>query len=114
MAGNSIRGGGSENKFAAPIAVALAPRSVIEGNVVYECARTAIYFNDQAGSPAQQMHNNALFNTNRETTDTGPVYVYNRLAFLGDNADGPSVVPDVSNHTRNLIMSNFGSNWPLE
>ncbi len=67
--------------------------------------RTAIYYNDVAGSPGQLMRNNVLFNTNRETVDTGPVYVYNRLAFVGDNAGGPSVVPDVSNHTQNLICA---------
>ena len=69
--------------------------------------RTAIYYNDVAGSPGQLMRNNVLFNTNRETVDTGPVYVYNRLAFVGDNAGGPSVVPDVSNHTQNLIRAWF-------
>jgi len=109
IAGNTIRGGGRENKFAAPIALALAPASTVEGNVVYDCSRTAIYFNDQAGSPSQLMRNNVLFNNNRETTDTGPVYVYNRLAFTGDGA------PDVmSNHSQNLIMSNYGANWPLD
>ena len=50
-----------------------------------------------------------LQNTNRETTDTGPVYTYQRLAFLGENAAGPSVVPDISNHTGNLILANYGS-----
>ena len=69
--------------------------------------RTAIYYNDVAGSPGQLMRNNVLFNTNRETVDTGPVYVYNRLAFVGDNAGGPSVVPDVSNHTQNLMCALF-------
>ena len=55
-----------------------------------------------------------LFNSNRETVDTGPVYTYQRLAFVGDNAGGPGVVPDVSNITGNLILSNYGSNWPID
>ena len=115
IAGNSMRRGGRENKFAAPIAIALAPRCTVEGNVVYECPRTAIYYNDVSGSPGQRMHNNALFNANRETTDTGPVYVYQRLAFIGDNEDGPpGVVPDVSNHTANLILTNYAGTWPLD
>jgi hypothetical protein len=114
IAGNVLRGTGAENKFAAAVAVALAPRAVVEGNVAYEMPRTAVYYNDVAGSPGQLLRNNVLFNTNRETTDTGPVYVYNRLAFLGDNARGPSVVADVSNHTQNLILNNYGGNWPLD
>jgi hypothetical protein len=114
VAGNAIRAAGRENKFAAPIAVALAPRAAIEGNVVYECPRTAVYYNDLSGSPGQQLHNNVLFNSNRETVDTGPVYTYQRLAFLGDNEAGPGVVPDTSNFTNNLILSSYGSNWPLD
>jgi hypothetical protein len=91
VAGNVLRGTGKENKFAAAVAVAIAPRAVVEGNVLYEMPRTGIYYNDVAASPGQLMRNNVLFGANRETTDTGPVYVYNRLAFLGDNAAGPSV-----------------------
>lgn len=114
VAGNSIRGAGRENKFAAPIALALAPRGVVEGNIVYECPRTAVYYNDLSGSPGQLLSNNVLFNSNRETVDTGPVYTYQRLAFLGDNEGGASVVPDVSNLTGNLILSTYGANWPLD
>ena len=61
IAGNAMRGGGRENKFAAPIAVALAPRTRVLGNVVYECPRTAVYYNDISGSPAQRLENNVLF-----------------------------------------------------
>ena len=114
LAGNVLRGTGKENKFAAAVAVAIAPRAVVEGNVLYEMPRTGIYYNDVAASPGQLMRNNVLFGANRETTDTGHVYVYNRLAFLGDNAAGPGVVPDLSNHTENLIFSNYGSTWPLD
>ena len=115
IAGNSMRRGGRENKFAAPIAIALAPRCTVEGNVVFECPRTAVYYNDVSGSPGQRLHNNALFNTNRETRDTGPVYVYQRLAFIGDNVEGPpGVVPDVSNFTANLILNNYAATWPYD
>jgi hypothetical protein len=114
VAGNSISLTGRENKFAAGVAVAIAPRTVVEGNVIYDVARSAVYYNDLSASPAQLLRNNALFNTNRETTDTGPVYTYQRLVFVGDNAAGPSVEPDLSHHEANLIMANYGSFWPLD
>ena len=114
VAGNSISLTGRENKFAASVAVAIAPRTVVEGNVIYDVPRSAVYYNDMSASPAQILHNNALFNTNRETTDTGPVYTYQRLVFLGDNVAGPSVEPDLSQHEGNLIMANYGSFWPLD
>ena len=114
VAGNSISLTGRENKFAAGVAVAIAPRTVVEGNVIYDVARSAVYYNDISASPAQLLRNNALFNTNRETTDTGPVYTYQRLVFVGDNSAGPSVEPDLSHHEANLIMSNYGSFWPLD
>ena len=114
VAGNSISLTGRENKFAAGVAVAIAPRTVVEGNVIYDVARSAVYYNDISASPAQLLRNNALFNTNRETTDTGPVYTYQRLVFVGDNTAGPSVEPDLSHHEANLIMANYGSFWPLD
>jgi hypothetical protein len=114
VAGNAVRDAGRENKFAAPVAVALAPRALVEGNVVYQCPRTAVYYNDLSGSPGQALHNNALFNTNRETTDTGPVYTYQRLAFLGDNVGGPGVEPDAALFTGNLLVANYGSTWNFD
>ena len=114
VAGNAISLTGRENKFAASVAVAIAPRTVVEGNVIYDIPRTAVYYNDMSASPAQLLRNNALFNTNRETTDTGPVYTYQRLVFLGDNAAGPGVEPDLAQHEANLIMANYGSFWPLD
>jgi hypothetical protein len=114
VAGNAISLTGRENKFAASVAVAIAPRTVVEGNVIYDVPRTAVYYNDISASPAQLLRNNVLFNTNRETTDTGPVYTYQRLVFVGDNAAGPGVEPDLSSHEANLIMANYGSFWPLD
>lgn len=61
IAGNAMRGGGRENKFAAPVAIALAPRTRVVGNVIYECPRTAVYYNDISGSPGQLLENNVLF-----------------------------------------------------
>ena len=59
-----------------------------------------------------------LFNCNRESSDTGVVYTYNRLPFLTTVRGGPDAPPSLiaadRHERRNLFYNNYGSVWALD
>ena len=56
-----------------------------------------------------------MFNCNRESSDTGNVYTYNRLPFLTNERDGsPSLTAADRIERYGLFIQNYGSCWALD
>lgn len=70
--------------------------------------------NDNFGG-GDVLETSLLFNCNRESSDSGNVYTYNRLPFLTSVRTGtPSLVAADRHIRRSLFMLNYGSNWALD
>ena len=113
---NWIHDGGvwSKNYLGGSIFLALQAESVVRGNVLYNTPRSGITFNDGFGG-GDLVANNLIFNTNRETSDTGNIYTYNRLPFVTSVRNGiPSLLPATRNITRNWFIVNYGSIWGID
>ena len=93
---------------------AIACETELVGNVIFNGPRAGINFNDGFGGGNLVM-NNLAFNLVRETGDHGPFNSWDRQPFLSDISDAtPSLTPAQSNITRNFIINNYHSTWPLD
>jgi hypothetical protein len=92
----------------------VACQTTIRGNVFFNGPRAGINFNDGFGG-GNLVENNLLFNMVRETGDHGPFNSWDRQPYLTAVRNGnPSLTPAQSNITRNFIINNYHSTWPLD
>eukprot|EP00731_Ephydatia_muelleri_P028718 Em0020g362a len=93
---------------------AIACETELVGNVIFNGPRAGINFNDGFGGGNLVM-NNLAFNLVRETGDHGPFNSWDRQPFLTDISDAtPSLTPAQTNITRNFIINNYHSTWPID
>ena len=93
----------------------LACQSEISGNVFFNGPRAGINFNDGFGG-GNRLENNLVFNMVRETNDHGPFNSWDRVPYLTRVKDSqtPSLDPAISNITRNFLINNYHSTWPID
>ena len=92
----------------------LACQTTLRGNVFFNGPRAGINFNDGFGG-GNLLENNLVFNMVRETGDHGPFNSWDRQPYLtGVKTGTPSLTPAQSNLTRNFLISNYHSTWPID
>ena len=112
-AGNQPRGTQVLRNFAHEIGIinkqscfffqAVSDAALIDGNIVFNCARHGFQYNDDFGS-GSVLSNNVAFGLNRETADTGIFNNWDRLPFT------PRKDSDhVDLHESNIFFVNFNS-----
>lgn len=112
--GNFLHDGGiySKNYLGGSIFLALQAESIVRDNVVFNTPRSCMTINDGALG-GDQVSGNVMLNCNRETSDTGVIYTYNRLPFLSTTRLGAEHPPSLIMKTRrihhNLFECNYGS-----
>jgi hypothetical protein len=89
---------------------ALTAQALIANNIVFNIPRAAINFNDGFGG-ANEIVNNLLFNTCRESSDHGAFNSWDRLPYLTTVRDGATVstIPAFNNVHANFIVANFAA-----
>ena len=101
-------------KVAAAYFQGLACETILRGNVFFNGPRAGINFNDGLGG-GHRVEKNLIFNMVRETADNGCFNSFDRLPYLSGVKNGtPSLTPAQSNMTRNFIISNYHSTWPID
>ena len=92
----------------------LACQTVLRGNVFFNGPRAGVNFNDGFGG-GNLLENNLIFNMVRETGDHGPFNSWDRQPYLTAVKDGTAMLtPAQSNITRNFIINNYHSTWPID
>ena len=92
----------------------LACETLVQNNVMFNGPRAGINFNDGLGG-GNLVENNLAFNLVRETGDNGPFNSWDRQPYLTTVRDGtPSLVQAQSNITRNFLINNYHSTWPID
>ena len=93
---------------------AVAAETELYGNVIFNGPRAGINFNDGFGG-GNLVEMNLVFNMVRETIDHGPINSWDRQPYLTKVKDGtPSLTPAQSNITRNFIICNYHSIYPID
>ena len=112
---NLIHDSGVFGKQTSPYMQSLACQTELTGNVIFNVPRAAINFNDGFGGGNLLQHN-LIFNTVRETADHGAFNSWDRQPYLTTVQDGqtPSLMPATSYLTRNFIINNYHSVWPID
>ena len=115
IAGNLVHEIGIYGKQVSAFMQALACQSEIVANVFFNGPRAGINFNDGLGG-GNRVENNLIFNMVRETNDHGPFNSWDRLPYITTVKDGhtPSLDPATSTITRNFLINNYHSTWPLD
>ena len=92
-----------------------ACQTELTGNVMFNGPRAGINFNDGFGG-GNLVEGNLVFNMVRETNDHGPFNSWDRQPYLTTVADGhtPSLTPAQNNITRNFMINNYNSIWPID
>lgn len=94
---------------------ALTCETLFSSNVFFNGPRAGINFNDGFGG-GNEVSYNLGFNVVRETGDHGPFNSWDRQPYLTRVRDGktPSLDSAVSNLTRNFLINNYHSTWPID
>ena len=113
--GNLVHESGIFGKQTSPYMQSLACQTELKGNVFFNGPRAGINFNDGFGG-GNLVENNLIFNMVRETADHGAFNSWDRQPYLTTVEDGhtPSLIPATSYITRNFIINNYHSAWPLD
>lgn len=97
-----------------PLVLAKQKASHVKGNIFFNTPRAAITINDGALG-GDVIESNLLFNANRETSDTGVIYTYDRLVFeFLNQANESTVVPAPRTIRHNMMLANYGCWWPID
>ena len=100
---------GLTQKQSAFLSQAVAFRTVVRGNVVFNAPRAAINFNDGFGG-GDEVSRNLLLNTCRESSDHGPLNLWDRQPYITTARSGrPSVVPATRHVHHNFVIANYHS-----
>ena len=112
---NLIHESGIFGKQTSPYMQSLACQTELTGNVFFNGPRAGINLNDGFGG-GNLLKNNLIFNFVRETADHGAFNSWDRLPYLTKVQDGhtPSLLPATSYITKNFIINNYHSAWPLD
>ncbi|XP_065177576.1 uncharacterized protein LOC135808331 [Sycon ciliatum] len=87
---------------------AKSAQSVLRGNIIYNLARAAVNINDGFGG-GNDITENLIFNTCRESSDHGPINSWDRQPFLTTvNGGTAGVIPLVNEIHNNFLVSNYG------
>jgi hypothetical protein len=88
---------------------AKAAQTTLVGNVCFNLGRAGYNMNDGLGG-GDEVHYNAIFNTNRESADHGPINSWDRQPFVTNVFDGvtPSARMLPRNISNNLLVANYG------
>lgn len=82
----------------------------IHNNIFFNGPRAHINFNDGMGG-GNEVTQNLLFNSCRESSDHGPINSWDRQPFLTSVATGePSLVPANTTIALNFVVANYGAN----
>ena len=113
--GNLVHEIGIYGKQTSAFIQALACQTEIRDNVFFNGPRAGINFNDGFGG-GNSVENNLIFNMVRETADHGPFNSWDRQPFITTVKDGktPSLDPATSFITRNFLINNYHSTWPID
>ena len=112
---NLVHESGIFGKQTSPYMQSLACETELIGNVFFNGPRAGINFNDGFGG-GNLLKNNIVFNMVRETGDHGTFNSWDRQPYLTKVQDGqtPSLIPATSNITRNFLINNYHSTWPID
>ena len=115
ITGNLVHENGIFGKQTCAYVQSLSCQVEVSENVFFNGPRAGINFNDGFGG-GNLVGNNLLFNYVRETGDHGPFNSWDRLPYLTKvkNGSTSSLSPQVSNITRNFLISNYHSTFPLD
>eukprot|EP00696_Hemimastix_kukwesjijk_P008468 gnl/Hemi2/20698_TR6856_c0_g1_i1.p1 gnl/Hemi2/20698_TR6856_c0_g1~~gnl/Hemi2/20698_TR6856_c0_g1_i1.p1 ORF type:complete len:814 (+),score=271.94 gnl/Hemi2/20698_TR6856_c0_g1_i1:155-2596(+) len=94
----------------------LAVRSSVVGNIAFNGPRAGINFNDGFGG-GSVVSKNLLFNFVRETNDHGQFNSWDRQPYItlyGKASPLPDVTPTTNHITRNFMINNYNSVWPID
>eukprot|EP00759_Apiculatamorpha_spiralis_P016491 PhF_6_TR2266/c0_g1_i2/m.3917 len=81
--------------------------TVIQGNIMFNTPRAGVNFNDGFGG-GNEMFDNLIFNTCRETADHGPFNSWDRVPFLTTLYDGTPSLKVLWNHFHhNFMVANY-------
>jgi hypothetical protein len=109
--GNLLHDGGiySKNYLGGSIFMAKQAESVVRGNAIWNTPRSCMTLND-GGMGGDEIYSNLMLNCNRETSDTGVIYTYNRLPLLSTTRTGePSLIMQTRRIHSNFFFGNYGS-----
>lgn len=112
---NLMHDNGVFGKQSAAYFQSLACQTEFHGNVLFNGPRDGLNFNDNFGG-GNILNNNLAFNMRRETQDCGPFNFFDRLPYITKLYDGHSlsIMPAMSYISRNFIITNYHSLWPLD
>ena len=112
---NLIHESGIFGKQTSPYMQSLACETTLIGNVFFNGPRAGINFNDGFGG-GNLLENNLIFNMVRETGDHGAFNSWDRQPYLTTVQDRqtPSLIPAKSYITKNFVINNYHSTWPLD
>ena len=106
--GNLFREIGIWEKQSSAYFQAKSAESVVRGNIVFNLARAGFNMNDGFGG-GDQIYENILFNTCRESSDHGPINSWDRQPYMTTIRTGqPDWQMQWRNITRNIVIANYG------
>ena len=108
--GNFIHEIGHYQKQSSCYFQAESAQAIITNNICFNIPRAGININDGFGG-GNEMANNLLFNTCRESSDHGAFNSWDRLPYVTDIRDGqtPSTIPADNNVHHNFIVANYAA-----
>jgi len=111
---NLFREIGIWEKQSSAIFQAKAAASTIRRNLIFNLGRAGINLNDGHGG-GDQIYENVLFNTCRESSDHGPINSWDRQPFLTTVRSGePSMQMAWRDVRQNLIVANYGGSKEVD
>ena len=111
--GNLMHELGVYIKQTAGVVQFLSSQSYIAQNVIFNVPRAGVNLNDGLGG-GTSIVGNVMFNTVRETSDHGPINTWDRIPYLVDHGQGPTLTPMTNVIARNLLLNNYVSVWPID
>lgn len=93
---------------------AKAAQTTLRHNMAFNLARAGFNFNDGFGG-GDEVYENVLFNTCRESSDHGPINSWDRQPFITTILNGtPTTQMDWRDVTRNIVISNYGGSKEVD
>jgi len=93
---------------------AVAAETTLKGNVFFNGPRAAVNFNDGFGG-GDELVNNLLVNTCRESSDHGPWNSWDRVPYITTERTGkPSITPKLRQIHHNFIIGNYNAQEAMD
>ena len=113
LVGSLVHELGAHIKQTAGVAQFLSRRTQVSKCAMFNMPRAGININDGFAG-GLNISGNVIFNTVRETSDHGPFNSWDRQPYLVDYGTGPTLVPERSYITANLLFNCYTSTWPID